>query len=240
MAARLSLSEKEDILLLKSQGKSFRSIGVIVGRSHQTIRYVCDSDLLKKMLNHNREAMKANPEKHRKLGRDYAAKHRIERRKYRNNYYAEHRKEELARQKEYVKDNAEIVSERQAKWRLNNKERCKIVASAYRNTAAGRISSRNAENKRRERKEHGAGITVKDVDSLWNDQDGKCFYCGCSMRTAKDFNGPVFIEYPYLENDYCTLDHVIPLSKNGLHEIENIVLACRKCNIKKEIKENVS
>ena len=116
---------------------------------------------------------------------------------------------------------------------IENKEHCLEVNYTYRHTEAGRITARNAEHKRRERKEHGAGITVKDVEGLWKGQDGKCFYCGCPMRTAKDFNGPIFIEYPYLEDDYCTLDHVVPLSRGGKHEIENIVLACRKCNIKK-------
>jgi 5-methylcytosine-specific restriction endonuclease McrA len=34
----------------------------------------------------------------------------------------------------------------------------------------------------------------------------------------------------------CTLDHVIPVSKNGSHIRENLVISCQNCNWTKESK----
>ena len=46
-------------------------------------------------------------------------------------------------------------------------------------------------------------------------QGGRCAYCGCL--------------HP---RDY-TLDHLIPLSRGGTREIENLIGACRACNTAK-------
>ncbi|NJK62009.1 MAG: HNH endonuclease [Synechococcaceae cyanobacterium SM2_3_1] len=42
---------------------------------------------------------------------------------------------------------------------------------------------------------------------------GRCQYCGCTNN--------------------MTLDHVVPLSRGGVHRWENVVLACESCNQRK-------
>jgi len=44
----------------------------------------------------------------------------------------------------------------------------------------------------------------------------KCRYCGASNNNIK-----------------CQIDHIIPVSKGGTNEIDNLCLACRDCNLKK-------
>lgn len=44
-------------------------------------------------------------------------------------------------------------------------------------------------------------------------QNPRCFYC----QSPVDWDG-------------ATLDHVLPKAKGGTDAIENLVLACRKCN----------
>ncbi len=44
------------------------------------------------------------------------------------------------------------------------------------------------------------------------------------------FNKPVNKNIHYIENDYPSLDHVMPLAKGGLHTRNNIKLAHRICN----------
>lgn len=39
--------------------------------------------------------------------------------------------------------------------------------------------------------------------------------------------------------DYPTIDHIVPLSKGGLDELENMQLAHRKCNEKKADKYEI-
>jgi len=50
------------------------------------------------------------------------------------------------------------------------------------------------------------------IKFLKKKQQNVCFYCKKLLK--KD----------------CTKDHYIPLSNGGKNEIENIVLACQKCN----------
>jgi 5-methylcytosine-specific restriction endonuclease McrA len=44
----------------------------------------------------------------------------------------------------------------------------------------------------------------------------KCRYCGVSNNTKK-----------------CQIDHIIPVSRGGTNDIDNLQLACRDCNLKK-------
>jgi len=71
------------------------------------------------------------------------------------------------------------------------------------------------------------GATVADSINplLILDRDKwKCYLCG--VKTPKELRGT------YLDNA-PELDHVIPLSKGGLHVESNLRCACRKCNAEK-------
>lgn len=54
------------------------------------------------------------------------------------------------------------------------------------------------------------------VDTVWNRDAGKCVYCGST------------------ENLH--LDHIIPFSKGGATNVENLQLLCQKCNLEKSNK----
>lgn len=49
-------------------------------------------------------------------------------------------------------------------------------------------------------------------------QNGKCLYCGCSIR------------------EKYHMDHMVPLSRGGLHCWTNVCLACPTCNLSKNDK----
>jgi len=52
--------------------------------------------------------------------------------------------------------------------------------------------------------------------NLWIRDCGKCQYCEKKISLSD-----------------CTIDHVIPRSRGGIHSWKNIVLSCAKCNQKK-------
>lgn len=67
----------------------------------------------------------------------------------------------------------------------------------------------------------GAKGAAKITEAEWREilerQDGRCFYC----------------KRPFSEGLCPTVDHIVPLSRCGRHEIGNIAAACRSCNCSK-------
>jgi 5-methylcytosine-specific restriction endonuclease McrA len=80
-----------------------------------------------------------------------------------------------------------------------------------------------------------AVVVDKDItiEKLYRRDKGKCYICGrlCDWNDYEVKNG-AFIA----NNSYPSIDHVIPLSKNGKHTWSNIRLACRGCNSAKSDK----
>jgi 5-methylcytosine-specific restriction endonuclease McrA len=57
------------------------------------------------------------------------------------------------------------------------------------------------------------GVTERDWKRLLARHDGRCAYCGSSGR--------------------ITVDHILPLSRGGMHSIGNVLPACFSCNASK-------
>lgn len=73
-----------------------------------------------------------------------------------------------------------------------------------------------ARNRRHKRKMLGPGISVAEYRELMALFGGLCAYCRVEKAT--------------------TMDHVIPLSRGGLHEARNLLPACKGCNFEKHDK----
>jgi 5-methylcytosine-specific restriction endonuclease McrA len=97
------------------------------------------------------------------------------------------------------------------------RERCIAVVRAYqkRHPDEHRMRKRAADRRRHGRAVVGPGVTTAQLRRMIAVYDGKCVYCGA---------------------DADTIDHVLPLSRGGLHEIDNLVPACSSCNFEKHDK----
>lgn len=62
-------------------------------------------------------------------------------------------------------------------------------------------------------------VDFSDIKDLHTLQDKKCFYCQRKININKKRGFHV--------------DHMTPISKGGQHVLENIVIACPDCNMKK-------
>jgi len=120
--------------------------------------------------------------------------------------------------------NRKKLSEKQKKYYKKNIEKVKEYKQKYYLTENGRTLIRIAGIKRRALKKATSDGTInKDsLFKLFNEQDGKCFYCGGKL----DFNIKRSVH----------LDHYIPISKGGTHTIGNVVWSCSKCNLEKSAK----
>lgn len=86
--------------------------------------------------------------------------------------------------------------------------------------------AKNAAHKRRTRV---AGATKERVSVpllLDRDRSTECVYCGVEMSFAPCLN------HTY-EPTRATIDHRLPLSRGGEHALDNCVLCCWRCNVRK-------
>lgn len=58
-------------------------------------------------------------------------------------------------------------------------------------------------------------VTREQINALYEAFDGKCAYCGAEEDG---------------EGRRHAVDHVIPVSRGGMHHLSNLVLACNSCN----------
>lgn len=98
--------------------------------------------------------------------------------------------------------------------KLNNKR--------WLSSEKGRTASKKHTVKRRSLKYRNTNFSIMLTNEQWRELLGlfnfSCAYCGKDIHVDP------------------TQDHVIPLSKGGLHSIDNIVPACRQCNSSKHDK----
>ena len=70
------------------------------------------------------------------------------------------------------------------------------------------------------------GITRTALRKIHGDS---CFYCGVELQFARAK------DRKFNSND-ATIEHRLPLSRGGKHVWDNVVLACRECNLSKNMK----
>ena len=101
-------------------------------------------------------------------------------------------------------------------WQMLPEEKRKIICQEKKEKE--RILLSNYNHKRRiQIKDSYVRITVQDWQDILKKQNNICLFC----------------KQEFSEILYPTQDHIIPLSKNGKHQKENIQALCSKCNSKK-------
>lgn len=146
-------------------------------------------------------------------------------REYRKKYYSERKEYYKKYKKEYYKNNKEKMNDATKQHYIDNKKWYKEYQKEYRKTEKYKISTKNTNHNRRKqikntnKKER---ITLEQWQEILKLQNNKCIGCG------REFNDEL----------KPTLDHIIPLSKGGLHTIDNIQALCQSCNSKKGAKLN--
>lgn len=119
--------------------------------------------------------------------------------------------------REYYDKNQERELERARVYLIENRE---LINSSARNRhKENPVLRLDASHRRRVSKINNSPISSYKISPEdWivnlNKFNNKCFYCGTG-------------------NVKLTMDHVIPVSRGGLHSIENIVPACCSCNASK-------
>lgn len=86
---------------------------------------------------------------------------------------------------------------------------------------------------KRKRLEEEQKIDDISLDAVFKKYNGICYLCGCKC----DYHDVRYVNgVPKALGNYPSREHVIPLSKGGLHSWDNIRLAHIRCNSSKGVK----
>lgn len=106
--------------------------------------------------------------------------------------------------RQYAVAHRDRLNAYQRAWIKRHPEWVKI--NAFRRRTQGRLAS--------------GTFSRQDLSKIRGKQNNLCFYCQCSLEFNNTRHG-------------ATIDHLIPLTRNGTNWPENLVAACRSCNSKK-------
>lgn len=118
-------------------------------------------------------------------------------------------------------NNAEHIRALKRQWYANNKERYKAAQVRYRLRHPERTKVLKQRNRLdRVARERGApgSHTYDDLLRIFASQHGRCKYCDVSLT---------------LGTVNCQIDHVLPLTRGGSHDPDNLAFACKSCNCRK-------
>ena len=155
---------------------------------------------------------------------------------YKKEYYEKNKEEFSEKQKIYIENNKEKIKERRKEYRKKNKEKIRerqkrayeknkeyyseYKKEHYRNNPHIYF---NSYNKRKQLEENqGNGITKDQWFEMMNFFEFKCAYSG---------------KYIGRDSEFRTIDHIIPISKGGEHEVWNCVPMYASYNYSKNARD---
>lgn len=222
----------------------------------------CNRSYVKNNLEKVQGASRKYYEDHREeraaYGRSYNIKNAVKVKASRKMYYEENKESIHEKKREWNKNNSDVIREKKREYnrknfkhmqikkrewaeanrehsaikakeyRERNKEDIATKALAYQRSAKGKLVAANAKGRYKFNKLNTSDGTIpmhisypltEELQKLLDSQMQRCAYC----EIALDFN-----KYRAVH-----LDHVVPLSKGGIHSISNVVWSCQKCNLTK-------
>jgi len=175
------------------------------------------------------EARRISKEKYKKTDKGINANQRWIKSGRRNEnekrYRQKPRAKKLAieRTRRYLKEHPEVYKENlrkqsESKWWLKTeeRERNKINTKKYRQTKKGKIANKNGKARRRSYLQDAGRFTLNEWEYIKWLYNYKCAMCQKKVK--------------------LTVDHIIPVSKGGRNEFENLQPLCKSCNSKKSNK----
>lgn len=220
--------KKQEWMDRRAEGKRQVKTCVICGRpfkpKQSSIQITCSEECSRiNRLNHQQERDKRN---HISTMADYKA--RLEKQKEETRLRKEKEKQERSNNRKYYKGICKVCGKEFTT--LNPKQ---VTCS----TQCGKRWNYRRKEKRLKGKIVDNNITL---EALYNRDLGVCYLCGCKCDWQDKTITPE--GYTITGSSYPTIEHIIPLSRGGLHEWKNIRLACFKCNLAKSdsMLENLS
>ena len=162
---------------------------------------------------------------------EYYRKHREEAREYNRQYFLAHREKHREDSKRWKKEHPETIRRLELNWskanpekrkeivkrsRAKYPERCKKSRREWNKANPEKIAIANARRNSRMKNAPGS-FTSDELKAKFKEYGNKCAHCNTVEKKL-------------------TIDHIVPLTKNGTNYIINIQPLCMDCNRKKSNK----
>lgn len=159
--------------------------------------------------------------------KEIGKKYREENKEIKNEYYQKNKESIKKKRKKRYETNKESENEYSKRYSQKNAESLKEKNKQYRNSDKGREVSYKRSLKRRSYK-HKVQFTPHERSEILERDNWTCQYCNITVhdRHTGDWNTP----------DKAHIDHIVPLSKGGSSELNNLQVLCRTCNLSKNDK----
>ena len=161
--------------------------------------------------------MKNSKESKRISQKKWREKHLERIKEYNKNYYAQNIKKANEVSKKWRAEHPKETREYNKKWRFQNNKKIKEYKKAWDASHLELYIVYNQKYRAAKRNALENGITLPEWEKMKEETQSRCVYC------CKKF-------------EHLEMEHVIPISKGGTHDINNIVPACEKCNASKHNK----
>jgi len=119
----------------------------------------------------------------------------------------------------YLKKNFARISLRHKQYHERTAERRRLVGRDWVARNKDRVRTIKTAYKARRRQQEQGGDSTPTIHAWEREAPKVCHWCG--------------VKCPKLYH----VDHYIPLSKGGKHAVQNLVIACRKCNLRKSARD---
>lgn len=143
---------------------------------------------------------------------------------YNKSAYRENRQDRIEAQRRYNDLNRDRINQAMTRRRDSWSEKERAAAAEYlrewRKENADKVETYRRDTRAKRKK---AFVERVPFEAIWNRDEGVCQLCGKELDRD--------VAFP--DWGSATLDHIIPLSRGGMHEMANVQLACWRCNWQK-------
>lgn len=165
-----------------------------------------------------------HPDEVRAYNAAYLAAHRGENAAHGAAYHAAHRAEAAVRSAAYYEAHREEIKSRSAAWYREHPEEARVRRTLWYKTHPDKVWRNHHQSKARRRGaklcSHASCRALGAAALAWQTSPHVCYLCGTPVWRGVNLH----------------MDHVIPISKGGLHCAENLRPACGPCNMHKHAK----
>lgn len=210
----------------KATGLKFYFTGKPCKRGHLSVRRVKGCGCVQCQQESLKNWREKNPEKNREIERVWREKNRKRRNEQARIIYAANPEKVTEKTKKFYARHAEKLRKKRREYHYKASQDPQFRRAAAERTKQwaknnpDRVKT-NARNGKQKRKNVPGKHTAQDIAAIIKLQKGKCAYCKVKLGKKRH------------------IDHIVPVSKGGTNDRQNLQITCIPCNLTKGARDPI-